>query len=294
MLLNINKKILLFSFSLFAFIFLIFSVFAQDYYKVDPGESVEVDAHDVCMVVSNETGSPSTFIPTKSEYEWYLFRFNLPDHISLGDCIKKGTLRVRSRFEGSLEPGVTITAPAWAGGVEGTEGETEYTVEIQSGMDIVLRARSSHPEHDGSTFERWEGCRRTDSRFCTVSVEEGEEKIITARYVEEESESEPEPEPEPECPSDKPHLVDGECVECRRHQDCDPDTERCIIAGANGAKGLMHNCFYNCNDDNECVESCIPQTPENVCYCTQDRHCPSFEICNTETNSCELGSGFSP
>lgn len=89
--LNFNKRLFLpFSFLLlFAFLIPLSSsfVFAQDSYRVDPGQSITIDKHGVCKIVSNQSGYPSTFVPVKTSSEWLEFRIHKPGHITLEDCI---------------------------------------------------------------------------------------------------------------------------------------------------------------------------------------------------------------
>lgn len=58
----------------------------QEYYSVNGGGSVKVNEWSMCKIVANSSGSPETFIPTKTSDEWTTFISNKPDHISLSEC----------------------------------------------------------------------------------------------------------------------------------------------------------------------------------------------------------------
>ncbi|MBU3964746.1 hypothetical protein KJ562_03450, partial [Patescibacteria group bacterium] len=70
--------------------FLFFSlgerVEAAEYYQVNPVQTVEINEWSVCKRVTNQSGNPSTFVPTKTSSEWAEFRINHPAHTSLADC----------------------------------------------------------------------------------------------------------------------------------------------------------------------------------------------------------------
>ena len=113
-----NKKIII-SIICFSFLFLIFPLFsvnAQDFYPINPNQTITIDKHGVCRVVSNETGSLSTFIPVKISDEWLQFRIHHPSHINLTLCLPSIPLNVTATAVSSSQIDVSWTAVSGATG----------------------------------------------------------------------------------------------------------------------------------------------------------------------------------
>ncbi|MBU4022951.1 hypothetical protein KJ591_01150, partial [Patescibacteria group bacterium] len=78
-------------FSAFLMFFKVESAFALNTcdtgWQVNGGTARTVDCSGVCKKVTNQSGYPSTFVPTKTSSEWLEFRIHYPtSHISLPAC----------------------------------------------------------------------------------------------------------------------------------------------------------------------------------------------------------------
>ena len=91
--------------------------------------------------------------------------------------VANSTLYVQSRIDGTLQSGAVISRVS---GTYNTDGTTGYSRTVQGDISTVLRAPSTH---NGASFSYWSGCDSVSSRDCTVWVNEGQSKTITANYV---------------------------------------------------------------------------------------------------------------
>ena len=91
--------------------------------------------------------------------------------------IENSELTVRSRVDGSLRSGASISRVS---GTSGMGGTTHYTKTHKGDIDVVLRAPSTH---NGADFSHWSGCDNTlSTRRCSISVDSGDSKSITAHF----------------------------------------------------------------------------------------------------------------
>lgn len=60
---------------------------AVDFYRINPGQTIEIDEWGVCKRVFNPFGRPAIFVPVKTSVEWREFRLHRPVYVTLDDCV---------------------------------------------------------------------------------------------------------------------------------------------------------------------------------------------------------------
>ncbi len=61
------------------------NAFAQEIFRVNPGQTVEIDRHGVCQRVTN-SGGAGVMVPTRQAAAWSSFRSSPPPGVSLSNC----------------------------------------------------------------------------------------------------------------------------------------------------------------------------------------------------------------
>ena len=59
--------------------------YSQDYYRINNGNTQQIDKFYPCKIVTNNCGN-DIFIPIKTQAEWDAFSSNLPSGVTLSDC----------------------------------------------------------------------------------------------------------------------------------------------------------------------------------------------------------------
>ncbi len=120
---------------IFIIYFIVFSSYSvqveTDSARVNAGEEVLIDYHDVCWIVVNPLGYPDIFVPLRTSLEWSSFIENHPEHITLEECCVEpsspGTPTITIYSETELD--ISWTAPVDDGGCE----ITGYRIQRRTG-----------------------------------------------------------------------------------------------------------------------------------------------------------------
>lgn len=61
------------------------ALFAQDYFRINNGNTQQIDKFIPCKIITNNCGT-DIFVPTRSQAEWDSFVANAPNGVSVAEC----------------------------------------------------------------------------------------------------------------------------------------------------------------------------------------------------------------
>ncbi len=117
--------------------------FAAQSYSVAGGASAMIHEWRVCQRVTNASGWPAVFVPTKTSGEWANFRANRPSHVSLGPCIP-GNATVTIYEQSCGAAGHSYTVSTLPQSFTTTTGK-QYTISLQDPYIKINSYRASGP-----------------------------------------------------------------------------------------------------------------------------------------------------
>lgn len=87
------------------------------------------------------------------------------------------SMEVVSRVDGVSKQGVTIS---WVSGTEGTDGQTNYSQDIEGAINTTIEAPE---DFNGAEFSQWSDCQSASGRQCTIDIEAGQSTKVTVSYT---------------------------------------------------------------------------------------------------------------
>lgn len=115
------------------------NAFAIQSYKVNAGNTVNINEWGVCRRVTNAGGWPAVFIPTNSSAEWTTFISKKPSHISLNNCLPNdAVISVYERSCGASPHTWTVGSLLSTPGTFTTSTNKHYTISIVNGMYVKI------------------------------------------------------------------------------------------------------------------------------------------------------------
>ena len=105
----------------FLICFCLQTLFAQDYYRINNGNTQQINKFFPCKIVTNNCGT-DIFVPTKTQGEWDSFVNNAPNGVSVFDCQDEPSLNC-SAYDGMGEASCICCDPVnWTGNCSGPQG----------------------------------------------------------------------------------------------------------------------------------------------------------------------------
>ena len=105
----------------FLFFFVFFfakPLFAQDYFRINNGNTQQIDKFFPCKIITNNCGT-DIFVPTRSQAEWDSFIANAPNGVAVIDCQVEPSLNC-SAYDGMGEASCICCDPVnWTGNCNG-------------------------------------------------------------------------------------------------------------------------------------------------------------------------------